>query len=137
MLGDLLGKAEKVRSGVLTPEEGQTADHATRPLAEHFADYLDFLKAKTVRGRKVSAHHRRNVKIQLERTARDCGFRRIGDLKRQRVIHWMNAQSDTGDLAPRTVNTHRAALMAFCNWGVKNHRLPTNPLEGVPKEVPK
>ena len=133
VLADLLAKAEKVRSGVLTPEEGQAADHATRPLSEHFADYLDFLKAKTVRGRKVSTEHRYNVDKQLSRLARDCSFRRIGDITRQRVIRWMNAQADTADMAPRTVNTYRAALVAFCNWAVKNSRLTGNPLEGLPK----
>ncbi len=133
VLANLLAEAEKVRSGILTPEEGQAARHTTRPLAEHFADYLDFLKAKTIRGRKVSAEHRYNVEKQLARLATECGFRRIGDITRHCVIRWMNAQADTADLAPRTVNTHRAALVAFCNWAVKNSRLTTNPLDGLSK----
>ena len=45
----------------------------------------------------------------------------------------MNAQADTADMAPRTVNTHRAAMVAFCNWAVKNNRLTANPIEGLPK----
>ena len=133
VLADLLAEVEKVRSGILTPAEGQAACHSARPLAEHFADYLDFLKAKTVRGRRVSAEHRYNVDKQLSRLAGECGFRRIGDITRQRVIRWMNARADTADMAPRTVNTHRAALVAFCNWSVKNQRLTTNPLEGLSK----
>ena len=132
-LARLLSQAEKIRSGVLSPEEADTARHAGKALSDHFTDYLDFLKAKTVRGRKVSAHHRRNVEIQLNRVAADCSFRRIGDISRQRMVRWMNAQTDTGDMAPRTVNTHRAALMAFCNWAVANQRLVSNPLEGLSK----
>ena len=133
VLADLLAEAEKVRSGILTREEAQTGRHADRPLAEHFADYLDFLKAKSVRGRKVSAAHRNNVTIQLGRLARECGFRRIGDISPKRIIRWMNAQADTGEMAPRTINTHRAALVAFCTWAVKNQCLTTNPLDGLPK----
>ena len=133
VLADLLASVEKVRSGILSREEGQVAYHAARPLAVHFADYLDFLKAKTVRGRKVSVEHRYNVDKQLSRLAEECRFRWIGDINRQSVIRWMNAQADTGDLAPRTVNAHRAALVAFCNWAIKNQRLKVNPLEGLPK----
>ena len=133
VLANLLAGVEKVRSGILSPEEGQAARHAARPLAEHFADYLDYLKAKTVRGRKVSAEHRCNVDQQLSRLAGECGFRRISDIARHRVIRWMNAQADATDIAPRTVNTHRAALVAFCNWAVKNQRLTANPLEGLSK----
>ena len=133
VLADLLSEAEKVRSGILTPDESHAARYAARPLTKHFADYLDFLKAKTVRGRKVSAAHRGNVEQQLDRLARECGFQRIGDMTRQRVIRWMNAQADTGVMAPRTVNTHRAAMVAFCNWAVKNQRLISNPLEGLSK----
>ncbi len=133
VLADLLSEAEKVRSGILTRGEAQTVGHADRALAEHFADYMDFLKAKTVRGRRVSAAHRYNVGKQLARLARECGFRRIREVSRQQVIRWMNAEADAGSMAPRTVNTHRAALMAFCNWAVKDHRLTSNPLEGLSK----
>jgi len=65
--------------------------------------------------------------------ADECGFRRIGDITRQRLIRWMNGQADTADMAPRTVNTHRAALMAFCNWAVKGQRLTSSPLAGLSK----
>ena len=132
VFANLLADVEKVRSGILTPEEGQAARHAARPLSEHFADYLDFLRAKTVRGRKVSAEHRYNVEKQLSRLSCECGFRRIGDITRQHVIRWMNAQIDTDSMGPRTINTYRAAMLAFCGWGVKNQRWTTNPLAGLP-----
>ena len=133
VLADLQAESEKVRSGILSAAESQAADHAQRPLSEHFADYLDFLKVKTVRGRKVSPIHRSNVGRQLTRLAGDCGFKRLRDIARQPIIRWMNEQADTDDISPRTVNTHRAAMLAFCNWCVKNQRITTNPLEGLPK----
>jgi len=133
VLADLLTQAEKVRSGILTADENHAAGHAARPLAEHFADYLDFLKVKIVRGRKVSDAHRGNVAKQLNWLAQECGFRRIGDITAQRVIKWMSDRADTDDMAPRTVNTHRAALVAFCNWTTKNQRMVRNPLDKLPK----
>ncbi len=36
-------------------------------------------------------------------------------------------------LAARTVNVHRAAILALCNWCVTERRLTTNPLAGLPK----
>ncbi len=36
-------------------------------------------------------------------------------------------------LAARTVNVHRAAILAMCNWCVTERRLTTNPLTGLPK----
>ncbi len=133
MLSDKLADAEKVRSGILTHDEAHTAGHVDRPLAGHFDDYLEFLKAKTVRGRKVSAGHRYNVEKQLTRLSKVCRFLRIGDINAQSVIRWMNEMADAGEMAPRTVNTHRAALVAFCNWAVKDRRLTSNPLSGLSK----
>jgi len=133
VLADLLAEAEKVRAGILTAQEMQASRHADRPLKDHFADYLEYLKAKTVRGRKVSEAHRDNVGRQLECLADECSLRRLGDITRQRMVRWLNAQADAGERAPRTVNTYRAALVAFCSWAVKEGRLTTNPLEGLPK----
>ncbi|MCY2923988.1 MAG: site-specific integrase, partial [Planctomycetota bacterium] len=132
-LANLLAHAEKVRSGVLTPEESQTARHSEAPLTEHFADYAEYLKAKTVRGRKVSVDHRYNVAKQLTHVATQCDFKRIGDINRQRMIRWMNAQAEADKISGRTVNMYRAAVVAFCHWAVADHRLTNNPLLGLAK----
>jgi len=132
-LAGWLAEADKIRSGALTREEADTARHSGTRLAEHFTDYLDFLKAKTVRGRKVSAAHRYNVEKQLARVAKECGFPRIGDIIRAKMVRWMNSQAEQDTMAARTVNTHRAALVAFCRWAVRENRLQRNPLAGLPK----
>jgi len=132
VLADLLAEVEKVRSGILTPEESQAARHASRPIAEHVADYLAFLKAKTVRGRKVSASHRYNVEKQLNRLVSECGFKRIGDINRHRVMRWLNDETDKSEKAPRTVLKYRSSLMAFCKWAVREGRMAANPLLGLP-----
>lgn len=78
VLADLLRRVEHVKSGILTAEQDRQADFADQPIARHIAAYLEHLKAKTVRGKRVSAHHRRNVKHQLERVVPECGFKRVG-----------------------------------------------------------
>ena len=132
VLSDLLAEVEKVRSGILTREESQAARHAVRPIAEHVAEYLAFLKAKTVRGRKVSASHRYNVEKQLNRLIAECGFARIGDINRQRVTRWLSDERDKSDKAPRTVLKYRSTLMAFCRWAVREGCLVSDPLLGLP-----
>ena len=36
-------------------------------------------------------------------------------------------------MGPRTINTYRAAIVAFCNWAVGHGRLTVNPLRGLSK----
>jgi integrase len=43
------------------------------------------------------------------------------------------ADPKSSPLAARTINMHRAAIIAFCNWCVSEGRLPSNPLAGLPK----
>lgn len=77
VLADLLRRVEHVKSGILTAEQDRQADFADQPIARHIAAYLEHLKAKTVRGKRVSSHHRRNVKQQLERVVAECGFKHV------------------------------------------------------------
>lgn len=103
------------------------ADHAVRTVAEHVDDYLEHLRAKTVRGKRVSAAHRENVERQLRRVVRDCTFRRLTDIHRDAMEKWMN-RSETRGMGARTRSTYRAATVAFCNWCVETDRLAANPL---------
>ncbi len=133
VLSDWMSDVEKVTAGIITRDESEIGSQAARNITEHVEDYLAFLKAKTVRGRQVSAKHRANVSIQLDRLIVDCEFRRLGDITRATLVRWMNSQADTGMMAGRTINTYRAAIIGFCNWAVKERRLANNPLEGLPK----
>ncbi len=132
VLADLLRRVEHVKSGILTAEQERQADFADQPIARHIAAYMEHLKAKTVRGKRVSAHHRRNVKHQLERVVAECGFKRVADISREAMETWMN-QREVEGMAGRTRNTHRAAIVAFCNWCVESGRLSFNPLARLHK----
>jgi site-specific recombinase XerC len=90
-------------------------------------DYLEHLKAKTVRGRKVSAKHRKNVQRHLNKVMADAGFRLLGDITRSAMEKWMNQQESDG-MGARTRNMHRSAIVGFCNWCVETDRMAANPL---------
>jgi len=127
VLADLVKRAEHVKAGILTVDQGWVADRATLPIAEHVAAYLEHMKAKTVRGKRVSAAHRTNVERTLNRIIADCGFVRLADIAREAMERWMN-QAEGEGMGARTRNTYRAAVVAFCNWCVEANRLTANPL---------
>ncbi|MBX6314026.1 MAG: site-specific integrase [Isosphaeraceae bacterium] len=120
-------QAERVRAGLLTPVEVQTAEHLAKPLGEHVAAYLNALAASG-----SVPLHRHNVATYLSRLANECGFDRLADLKREALERWL-AEEAAGGRSARSRNTHRAALIAFANWCVRTGRLSTNPFQGVPK----
>jgi integrase len=127
VLADLVKRVEHRKAGILTPEQDRQANHADRPIVRHVADYLEHLKAKTVRGRKVSAKHRKNVERHLNKIVVDCGFRVLGDISRSAMEKWMN-QREADGMGARTRNMHRSAIVGFCNWCVETDRIAANPL---------
>jgi integrase len=129
VLADLKKKAERVRSGLLTPADARTAEHLATPISEHFDAYLNALAATG-----CVPMHRSNVKSYLIRLAADCGFVRLGDLNREALEKWLARQTMSGRSA-RSRNTHRASLIAFANWCSDPNigRLSSNPFKGAPK----
>jgi len=127
VLADRVKRVEHHKAGILTPEQDRQANHADRPLAHHVREYIEHLKAKTVRGKRVSAHHRRNVEHQLQRLVSDCAFRLLRDITRSALEKWMN-QREADGMGARTRNTHRSAIVGFCNWCVHTDRMAANPL---------
>jgi len=132
VLARLETEAEKIRAGILTLEEVHTAAHATRPITEHLEAYLKHLALKRVRGRKVSAHYRRNLRSRMERLIREGRLHRLADLNDSRMRLWL-AEAERSGLAPATRNEYLVTAHAFCNWAVVTHRLVANPLTRVEK----
>ncbi len=127
VLANLLRRVEHIKAGILTAEQDRQANHAERPLVHHVADYLEHLKAKTVRGKKVAAKHRKNVERHLNKIAAEGGFRLLSDITRTAMEKWMN-QREVEGMGARTRNMYRASIVAFCNWCVETDRMAVSPL---------
>jgi hypothetical protein len=127
VLANLQRRVEHMKAGILTAEQNRQANHADRPVPLHIAEYLEHLKAKTVRGRKVSAKHRKNVERHMKKLQNDAGLRVLNDITRGMMERWINRQESEG-MAARTRNMYRATIVRFCNWCVENDRLAANPL---------
>src|SRR5271166_3525036 len=87
VLADLERQAERVRAGLLTPAEARSAEHLSKPVAEHVDAYIESMRA-----RGVVKMHRGNVHSQLMRVIEDCGFARISELNREALERWLNAR---------------------------------------------
>jgi len=142
VLADILADVEKVKAGVMSQGEMAAASQLETPIGKHTKDYLAQLAVKTIRGRRVSPKHVRHVRTELERVVRECAFRTLKDIGRQTLQRWMvklaqtprePSDPDSQPLSARTINMHRAATVAFCNWCVAEGRLTANPLAGLPK----
>jgi len=142
VLADILADVEKVKAGILSQGEMTAAGQLETPIGEHTNDYLAQLAVKTIRGRRVSPKHVRHVRAELARVVRECALRTLKDIDRQGLQRWMNnlaqtprdpSDPDSQPLSARTINMHRAAIVAFCNWCVAEGRLTANPLAGLPK----
>ena len=132
VLADIQANIEKVRAGVMSREEMAASNGLEAPITKHIKDYLSHLTAKIIRGRRVSPRHVKYVGEKLDKVIKNCGFATLKDLDRKTIQRWMTKLSHT-KLSSRTVNMHRAAIIAFCNWCVAEGRLIVNPLAGLPK----
>jgi hypothetical protein len=84
VLAELKRKAERVRSGLLTPAEAQTAERLATPIGEHVHEYVTHLEAVG-----TSPKHRYQTRRRLDRVLRDCRFATLGELARGAVETWL------------------------------------------------
>ena len=127
VLGELMERAEKVKTNIISSAENAILDHQEVPLSRHIADYVAHLRAK-----RSSTGHCEARKFYLDKIAEKCGFQRLRDLDRSALERWLASEADKGASA-RTHNAYRAAAVGFGNWCVFNRRLASNPFTGLCK----
>ena len=127
MLAKLERRAELVKAKVITAAEDRIADHQAELLTGHIADYLQSLRAKD-----VSAGYLKETERLANRIAKDCEFKRIGDIDLTALERWLVARKTEG-MSARTRNSHVQAVAGFCSWAVNNQRLASNPLARIGK----
>lgn len=91
VLNELERRSELVRSGVLSADEDRIADHQRTPIVEQFEAW-DF----TQQAKGLSEAHRKDSLRNLNRLARECRFKTLGDLNRQAFEKWLGNQTELG-----------------------------------------
>ncbi len=122
-------RAELVKAEVISTGEAATADHQTTPVADHFATYLDHLRARETSPVRVA-----NMRRQFDRVSGDCGFRKLGELDGGKLTKWL-LQREAEEMSAATRNGYRETLVMFANWCCSGTRprLSGNPFAEVPK----
>ena len=116
------------RDGVIDPTQDRFLEEAQKPLAMHFADYDEYLRAhihpKT--GFPATPEHRANRQRHLQAVADGLAWAKLDDLDRLGLERWL-AEREAEGMGARTRNTYALSWCAFGNWCVDTHRLVANP----------
>jgi integrase len=118
MLTDLLRNKERGKAGLVDPFKGEKQRAAT----EHLDAYLLDLRAQD-----RDAEYIQNVKNDLKRVFKRCGFGILGDFNADRLDKFLAELS----CSARRKNALRRACLSFCNWLVKKKKLDDNPFRHV------
>ncbi len=127
VLRDLLVRAERVKSGLVSSADDAAMDHQHTPLLESLATYVEHLRAK---GR--SATHIADCDRLAKRAFGECGFASLRDLAGEPLERWLTGLTD-GGLSPRTRNSYLQAVRGFCSWCVQSGRLQADPTKRISK----
>ena len=127
VLAELERRAELVKSGVMTFAEDHAADHQAIPLADHIAAFGESMKAKD-----SSTNHLAATLRYLNRLADQCGFRVLGNLRKETFERWLVQKMKDGWSAWNR-NAYQTALVSFARWCVESGRLMANPFAGLGK----
>jgi hypothetical protein len=120
-------EAERIRAGVVTPAEQQTAQFQAAPLAAHLDAYTAAQTAKGCHPNRISGDRQR-----VQRVAGALGWVRLADLNGEALTRWLGEQRTTGALTPANSNEYRRSLVGFANWCRRTGRLFGNPFAHVP-----
>ncbi|MFZ4576082.1 MAG: site-specific integrase, partial [Phycisphaerales bacterium] len=135
-LQEMVIEAERETEGI----GDRFREHRQRHISEHVAEYLAHCEHVG-----ESPVHRGNKRTQLERMLAGTQATRLPDLEPNRIERHLQAlarggrvkqydKSQDKGLSARSVNQHRATIVAFVQWCVDSNRAPDNPLRIVPKQ---
>jgi integrase len=139
ILADLESQAEKIRSGIITQQDTKTAKHAKRPVADHIADYCDYLTQEGKHPDRIKTTRKRLLEV-----GDACDFRLLSDLNADRFLKWLSSELHK-DRSLATLNQYIGMAIAWGFWltGKRIHnkktntlgekRIETNPFAGVGK----
>jgi integrase len=107
--------------GLLTPERAS----AGKPLAEHLADFGEFLEAK-----ENTPAYVKLIISRINKVFKGCKFIYWTDINANHVQRYLADLRDNGNgISAQTFNHYLTNLKVFCGWMVKNRRASESPLK--------
>lgn len=128
-LAELEAEARNVRDGLRSPAQQTAADHARRPLCDHFKAYVEWMT-----GRGSTASHVKTTGHNLKRVADATGWATLADIDPEGLQRWLleYAQSPSRPGAAAR-NAVLVSWKAFANWAMRTGRMLDHPLRSVAK----
>ncbi|MCB9492242.1 MAG: site-specific integrase [Dehalococcoidia bacterium] len=114
------------REGIVDPRAEQFSTAARRPLAEHVADFLAYLRHKG-----DTEKHVRDREGQLTRLLVASRVSRTPELTPARVRAGIDALRTERQVALRTANRYLVAIKCLSRWLVREGRMDSDPLVGL------
>ena len=128
-LAELEAEARNVRDGLRSPAQQNAADHARRPLGDHFTAYLDWMA-----GRGTTAAHVKTTGHNLRRVAEATGWATLADIDPEGLQRWLLDYAQTPARPGAAArNAVLIAWKALCAWAVRTGRLLDHPLRTISK----
>ncbi len=118
-------ESERIKSGVITQTEADTATRAAGAIGDVLNVWGDDLTAK---GRTVG--HIKVTQSIIMRCADACGWHQLRDMDGIQAGVWLRGLLDDGRGA-RTFNKHLVALKSFGTWCVKQRLILSNPFQSL------
>jgi len=123
MLNDLVRKAEREKAGLVDPTEEQRK----RPLAQHVAEFREYLKNKGVTPKQV-----KESTTQIQKIIDDRKWKLIGDISASSALEFLGRLRRDG-LSAQTYNHYLKSVKQFTRWLVRDHRTATDALVHLSK----
>lgn len=102
----------------------ESARDAGTGIDAHLAAYATHLRG--VAGKR----HRIESMGRVRRIVDACTFRRLADIRAERVLRFLVELRDDG-AAQDTIRNYRKSILAFVNWAYKTDRMQTDPLKNL------
>lgn len=125
VLVELERRVEKVKAGILSPDEDAASRHGASAVEPHIDRWVEHLRVKGCAPRWVA-----QAKGRVMRVVRDQRIKRLRDLHASCLEAWLADQLDAG-MGAGTRNGYRRVCVTFANWCVRTKRLLINPLVEV------
>jgi site-specific recombinase XerD len=127
-LAGRLADVERIRAGVVTQSEADTAGKAQQSIEDAIAAFKRF---KLAQG-KTEKHVKETCAI-VTAAANACGWKRLCDMDGSDAEGWLLSRVDEDNISHRTCRKTLAGLYAFGGWcaGKSRRYLASNPFQGI------
>ena len=118
-----------IRDGLVSPAETERQAASTRPIAEHIADFLEYIRSRSRKGRDSARTYRHLLPVVM--AAGDIKY--VGAISAESIVAALDKLRQKG-YSPGTLNRYRVQTKTFIFWLYEANRIREIPrgLRSIP-----